>query len=128
VSGADFPECRTASGASEHGLGVLGVPERQRTSTLQIVEGMERGRRYDQRHPRDMRRTTLTGDGPATAQVEAASSANIRMNDPKRKVSRFWVRGSAWLVRRSLICVSSIAGAGALILTEGCALSAGADQ
>jgi alpha-ketoglutarate-dependent 2,4-dichlorophenoxyacetate dioxygenase len=33
---------------------------------------MHRGRRYDQRHPRDMRRTTVAGDAPTTAQVEAA--------------------------------------------------------
>ena len=33
---------------------------------------MHRGRRYDQRHPRDMRRTTVGGDGPTAAQVEAA--------------------------------------------------------
>jgi alpha-ketoglutarate-dependent 2,4-dichlorophenoxyacetate dioxygenase len=30
---------------------------------------MHRGRRYDQRHPRDMRRTTVAGDAPTTAQV-----------------------------------------------------------
>jgi alpha-ketoglutarate-dependent 2,4-dichlorophenoxyacetate dioxygenase len=33
---------------------------------------MHRGRRYDQRHPRDMRRTTVAGDAPTAAQVEAA--------------------------------------------------------
>jgi alpha-ketoglutarate-dependent 2,4-dichlorophenoxyacetate dioxygenase len=33
---------------------------------------MHRGRRYDQRHARDMRRTTVAGDAPTTAQVEAA--------------------------------------------------------
>ena len=33
---------------------------------------MHRGRRYDQRHPRDMRRTTVAGDAPTTAQVQAA--------------------------------------------------------
>ena len=33
---------------------------------------MHRGRRYDQGHPRDMRRTTVAGDAPTTAQVEAA--------------------------------------------------------
>ena len=30
---------------------------------------MHRGRRYDQRQPRDMRRTTIAGDAPTTAQV-----------------------------------------------------------
>jgi alpha-ketoglutarate-dependent 2,4-dichlorophenoxyacetate dioxygenase len=33
---------------------------------------MHRGRRYDQRHPRDMRRTTVAGDAPTVAQVDAA--------------------------------------------------------
>jgi alpha-ketoglutarate-dependent 2,4-dichlorophenoxyacetate dioxygenase len=33
---------------------------------------MHRVRRYDESHPRDMRRTTLAGDAPTTAQVEAA--------------------------------------------------------
>ena len=33
---------------------------------------MHRGRRYDQRHARDMRRTTVAGDAPTAAQVEAA--------------------------------------------------------
>jgi alpha-ketoglutarate-dependent 2,4-dichlorophenoxyacetate dioxygenase len=33
---------------------------------------MHRGRRYDQRHPRDMRRTTVAGDAPTTAQVQVA--------------------------------------------------------
>jgi alpha-ketoglutarate-dependent 2,4-dichlorophenoxyacetate dioxygenase len=33
---------------------------------------MHRGRRYDQSHARDMRRTTVAGDAPTAAQVEAA--------------------------------------------------------
>ncbi len=33
---------------------------------------MHRVRRYDERQPRDMRRTTVAGDAPTTAQVEAA--------------------------------------------------------
>ena len=33
---------------------------------------MHRVRRYDESHPRDMRRTTVAGDAPTTAQVEAA--------------------------------------------------------
>ena len=33
---------------------------------------MHRGRRYDQSHPRDMRRTTVAGDAPTTAQVQVA--------------------------------------------------------
>ena len=33
---------------------------------------MHRGRRYDQRQPRDMRRTTIAGDAPTTAQVTAS--------------------------------------------------------
>jgi alpha-ketoglutarate-dependent 2,4-dichlorophenoxyacetate dioxygenase len=33
---------------------------------------MHRGRRYDQSHARDMRRTTVGGDAPTAAQVEAA--------------------------------------------------------
>jgi alpha-ketoglutarate-dependent 2,4-dichlorophenoxyacetate dioxygenase len=33
---------------------------------------MHRGRRYDQRHPRDMRRTTVAGEAPTTAQVQVA--------------------------------------------------------
>jgi alpha-ketoglutarate-dependent 2,4-dichlorophenoxyacetate dioxygenase len=33
---------------------------------------MHRGRRYDQRHPRDMRRTTIAGDAPTTTQVETS--------------------------------------------------------
>ena len=32
---------------------------------------MHRGRRYDQSQPRDMRRTTVAGDAPTAAQVEA---------------------------------------------------------
>ena len=32
---------------------------------------MHRVRRYDDRQPRDMRRTTLAGDAPTVAQVEA---------------------------------------------------------
>ncbi|MGH7312299.1 MAG: TauD/TfdA dioxygenase family protein [Candidatus Rokuibacteriota bacterium] len=32
---------------------------------------MHRGRRYDQNQPRDMRRTTIAGDAPTTAQVPA---------------------------------------------------------
>jgi alpha-ketoglutarate-dependent 2,4-dichlorophenoxyacetate dioxygenase len=36
---------------------------------------MHRVRRYDQRYPRDMRRTTLAGDAPTVAQVESATSA-----------------------------------------------------
>jgi len=34
---------------------------------------MHRGRRYDQRQSRDMRRTTVAGDAPTTAQVPATS-------------------------------------------------------
>lgn len=34
---------------------------------------MHRGRRYDQRQPRDMRRTTVAGDAPTAAQVPAGS-------------------------------------------------------
>ena len=33
---------------------------------------MHRVRRYDEAHPRDMRRTTVAGDAPTAAQVEAA--------------------------------------------------------
>jgi alpha-ketoglutarate-dependent 2,4-dichlorophenoxyacetate dioxygenase len=33
---------------------------------------MHRVRRYDESHPRDMRRTTVAGDAPTSAQVEAA--------------------------------------------------------
>ena len=33
---------------------------------------MHRGRRYDQRQPRDMRRTTIAGDAPTAAQVTAS--------------------------------------------------------
>jgi alpha-ketoglutarate-dependent taurine dioxygenase len=33
---------------------------------------MHRVRRYDERQPRDMRRTTVAGDAPTTTQVEAA--------------------------------------------------------
>jgi alpha-ketoglutarate-dependent 2,4-dichlorophenoxyacetate dioxygenase len=33
---------------------------------------MHRGRRYDQRQPRDMRRTTIAGDAPTVAQVTTA--------------------------------------------------------
>ena len=33
---------------------------------------MHRVRRYDESQPRDMRRTTLAGDAPTTAQIEAA--------------------------------------------------------
>src|SRR5438876_2704525 len=33
---------------------------------------LHRGRRYDQRQPRDMRRTTIAGDAPTTAQVTAS--------------------------------------------------------
>jgi alpha-ketoglutarate-dependent 2,4-dichlorophenoxyacetate dioxygenase len=33
---------------------------------------MHRVRRYDERQPRDMRRTTVAGDAPTAAQVEAA--------------------------------------------------------
>lgn len=32
---------------------------------------MHRVRRYDERHPRDMRRTTVAGDGPTIARVDA---------------------------------------------------------
>jgi alpha-ketoglutarate-dependent 2,4-dichlorophenoxyacetate dioxygenase len=35
---------------------------------------MHRVRRYDEGQPRDMRRTTVAGDGPTTAQVPAAAS------------------------------------------------------
>jgi alpha-ketoglutarate-dependent 2,4-dichlorophenoxyacetate dioxygenase len=38
---------------------------------------MHRGRRYDQRHPRDMRRTTVAGDGPTTAQVQMAGAREM---------------------------------------------------
>ena len=33
---------------------------------------MHRGRRYDQRQPRDMRRTTIAGNTPTTVQVTAS--------------------------------------------------------
>jgi alpha-ketoglutarate-dependent 2,4-dichlorophenoxyacetate dioxygenase len=33
---------------------------------------MHRGRRYDQSQPRDMRRTTIAGEAPTTAQVPAS--------------------------------------------------------
>ena len=33
---------------------------------------MHRARRYDERYPRDMRRTTVAGDAPTTAQLEVA--------------------------------------------------------
>jgi alpha-ketoglutarate-dependent 2,4-dichlorophenoxyacetate dioxygenase len=33
---------------------------------------MHRVRRYDESQPRDMRRTTVAGDAPTAAQVEAA--------------------------------------------------------
>jgi alpha-ketoglutarate-dependent 2,4-dichlorophenoxyacetate dioxygenase len=33
---------------------------------------MHRVRRYDERQPRDMRRTTVAGDAPTVAQVEVA--------------------------------------------------------
>src|SRR5947207_924882 len=36
---------------------------------------MHRVRRYDERQPRDMRRTTVAGDAPTTVQVQAVSSA-----------------------------------------------------
>ena len=38
-----------------------------------IEAGMDRRvRRFDQRQPRDMRRTTVAGDAPTTAQAPAA--------------------------------------------------------
>jgi len=33
---------------------------------------MHRVRRYDEGQPRDMRRTTVAGDAPTTAQIQAA--------------------------------------------------------
>jgi alpha-ketoglutarate-dependent 2,4-dichlorophenoxyacetate dioxygenase len=33
---------------------------------------MHRARRYDESQPRDVRRTTVAGDGPTVAQVDAA--------------------------------------------------------
>jgi alpha-ketoglutarate-dependent 2,4-dichlorophenoxyacetate dioxygenase len=39
---------------------------------------MHRVRRYDESQPRDMRRTTVAGDAPTTAQVHAASPREKR--------------------------------------------------
>src|SRR5262249_39601442 len=43
---------------------------------------MHRGRRYDQRQPRDMRRTTIAGDAPTAAQVTASWSARSPPRQP----------------------------------------------